>query len=303
MSHDSDLAPFGVTGRLVRLLPSEQLVEMYQRKCGMDVARHFVGIEALALYECGRTGMKYWRPGSVAGDARFYDELSRLWPDYYQTDRWEYEPARAAIGSSVKRVLEVGCGRGYFLRSLETVGHSGLGLELNHQAIVDKVTNLEVRAQDLQSLASTEPESFDVACSFQVLEHVTDPEAFIRGCIRAVRPGGLIILSTPNNEFPLHAEGGDAFDLPPHHLNHFTASTYEQIADHLSLELVDTRTQVERHPRRSVWVDSSHGFLEGGIRQALNAALLATLGARETAGHTLLAVLRKPFDATAAARD
>lgn len=187
----------------------------------------------------------------------------------------------------------MGCGRGYFLRSLEAGGHEAIGLELNDYAIANKLTKFEVRKQMLNELVEREPASFDAVCSFQVLEHVTDPGAFIRNCLRVVRPGGSIILSTPNYSFPLHRDGGDPFDMPPHHLNYFTEDTYRRIALAVDAEFISTKAELDRSPRRAVWVHDGQSRFERSSRRALNALLAATAGEGVALGHTLLAIIRR----------
>lgn len=266
-------SPFEAPARRVASMPIARLCDMYRRKCGIDVRASFGDLDEVALFECDATGMRFWRPASVAGDEAFYRRLSSLWPNYYRTDRWEYERARAALGTG-KRVVEIGCGRGYFLRSLERDGHAALGLELNGEAIQRKVTRFEVRRQMLDALAADEPGSFDAACSFQVLEHVVDPAALVRACVRAVRPGGLVILSTPNYDYPAHREREDPFDMPPHHLNHFTPEVFRRIAERVGLELVDVSVQ-----------PLAGGWLRRMLRR----------GAGEfRPGHTILTTLRTP---------
>jgi SAM-dependent methyltransferase len=264
---------------------------MYRKKCGIDVGRFFGEVRELDLYECTATGMRFWRPGQVAGPEEFYRLCSEAWPNYYRSERWEYEPARRAIGSG-RRVLEVGCGRGFFLRSLAARGNAVKGLELNADAISSKVTEGEVRRQLVEDLAAAEPASFDVVCSFQVLEHVVDPAGFIRACMALVRPAGLLLFSTPNNEFELHRTMGDAFDLPPHHLNHFTPATLRRIGERLGLSEIDVLTQTTRVPVRALPRAPAASPVTRLVRSAANAALRLAAGTREAPGHTLLAIYR-----------
>lgn len=286
--------PFDAPSARVGSISTSWLIQRYLEKAQVDVSRLFDDCEELELRECSVTGMRFWRPSSVAGDALFYAEMSRNWPDYYKVDRWEYSFARKAIGRSRRRVLEVGCGRGYFLRSLEVRGHHCVGLELNETAIAEKVTRYEIRRQALDELAIDDPCTFDFVCSFQVLEHVEDPAGFLRSCIRMLRPGGKLVLSTPNYDHPLHRMGGDPFDMPPHHLNHFTAESYCKLAERLDLQVVSIVPEVMEEPKLSVWVHEGQAAPTRIARTLLNRALrLGGLRDRRL-GHTILAVLRRP---------
>jgi len=264
---------------------------MYQKKCGYDASRHFQDLESINLFECEASGMRFWRPSRVAGDEQFYISLSELWPNYYKSERWEYEGARRAIGNNAARVLEIGSGRGYFLKSLETGGHSAVGLEMNREAISNKVTSFPIEPITLEDYSNQMAGRFDCVCSFQVLEHVPNPKAFLAAGVRLLRSGGKLIISTPNYEFPLHATAGDAFDLPPHHLNHFTPDTFRRIARNLGLELVSTESETIREQRVQVWLDDGHVGLARVVRSAIN-RLGSLLGSKDAVGHTLLAVLR-----------
>jgi SAM-dependent methyltransferase len=290
---DASLSPFGAPAVAVRSFDVEQLARMYEEKCGLDIRRHFAGLREITLFECTATGMRYWRPSSVAGDARFYEDISRLWKPYYRTDRWEYEGARAAIPGPRARVVEVGCGRGYFLRSLEPLGHEAIGLELNDAAIAQKVTKFEVCNQSLEVLARSEPASFDAVCAFQVLEHLVEPRLFIESCLQLLRPHGRIIVSTPNHDYPVLARYRDPFDLPPHHVNQFTVEVYTGIATAMGLRLVSTRTQPARVPRLQLEIDGESPPFEQRVRRAANGILRAIGGKKPGLGRNVLAVLEK----------
>lgn len=271
-------SPFGADADWIATLRTAQIADMYRRKCGVDITSCFGDLPEIHLFECTATGMRFWRPREIAGDEGFYRLLNEHWPTYYQTSRWEYPQVHQVLKATY-RVLEIGSGRGYFLQSIESKVGGAMGLELNREAIAQKETRFPIESRTLESVAAAEPERFDVVCSFQVLEHVTDPAGFMRAASDCLKPAGLLIVSTPNYDHPLRLNRQDAFDLPPHHLNHFNASSYRRIADRLGLELVKILEQPNVPWRLRNWDRLS------------SARLWRLLGRR---GDNLLTVLRKP---------
>lgn len=228
--------PFGKAHKIDEM-PVSTLEQMYADKCGAVLDLRERGIESLDLYECDSTGFLFWRPEEAAGDEEFYQDLSKKWPDYYRDWRWEYSAA-LSLTSATDRLLEIGCGRGYFLRSTEGRVASARGIEFNNEAIANKVTKWGVEPMKIEAMAASQPQSFDYICSFQVLEHVTDPASFIEGSLACLKPGGLLVYSTPNTQFGAHRRREDAFDLPPHHMNYFSHDSYRRIAARYGLQVV-----------------------------------------------------------------
>jgi len=231
-------SPFG--GKAVWRLayPVRKIKARYELRCGMDVSEYFQGVESIDLYECTRTGYLFWHPGSLAGDERFYQHLPSYLSDYYSTERWEYRKARRYL-SGAKKVLEVGCGQGWFLKSLETCGISGVGLEYNGEAISGKVTTCPMYKESVSSFSENHLGEFDAVCAFQVLEHIVAPREFIESCMASLRPGGLLLLSTPNHGRASLQAFEQAMDLPPHHMGYFNREIYRKIAGVMGLEFVE----------------------------------------------------------------
>ncbi len=278
--HSDIQGPFG-TARHIESVPAAVIAEMYRRKCGFDVSGHFQSRDTLDLYECNATGYRFWRPDSVAGDESFYEGLSHVWHDYYREWRWEYEHAMALLRPA-NRVLEIGCGRGYFLRLVQDRVARAVGLELNRDAIRAKVTRCEVIPALIEEFASGHARAFDAVCSFQVLEHVTDPASFIQNAATCVRPGGLLVFSTPNILHREFARRLDAFDLPPHHVGHFSTSVYRKIARKYGFTLRHVIEQGRFVPR------------EAGARALVKRALNTVHRGLYGPGPYLLAVFQIP---------
>jgi len=228
-------SPYGGSEELVEELPVGWLVYEYHKKSGIDVSDCFSGIEKISLYACSKTGYRYWKPFSIAGSESFYKTMASSTPEYYRSERWEYPIVRDLLKKEYD-VLDISCGQGFFLKSIEGMVRSGLGLEFSQYAIDNKVTTFPVRAAMIQDIAN-DNSKFDVVCSFQVLEHVVNPKEFIQGCLEVLKPGGKLVLSTPNYSSVTAQNKLDCWDLPPHHVGHYTEETYRNIGEMFGLKL------------------------------------------------------------------
>ena len=95
----------------------------------------------------------------------------------------------------------MGCGRGWLLSQALKRGWEVQGLELAGSADLHLLPELQGKVRFIGSeaeFASLEPESYDAICSYQVFEHLAQPAESIRAWTRALKPGGLLVLDTPN---------------------------------------------------------------------------------------------------------
>lgn len=95
-------------------------------------------------------------------------------------------------------VLDVGCGVGQVVRQLTEAGFEAHGVDVSRPNIV-RARQVSPRCQlyDGRTLPFADG-TFASAGALNVLEHVDEPEAFIRELVRVVAPGGKIVLSSPN---------------------------------------------------------------------------------------------------------
>lgn len=286
------LGPFGPS-TVVDSLPVAVIADMYRRKCGLDVSPDFGVLREIHLYECALTGLRFWRPIEIAGAEDFYRRISAHWPNYYRAERWEYGLAReASVGA--RSLLEVGCGRGYFLRQVESKVIEGQGIELNTDAIKNKVTKWPISAQQLANFAAENPGKFDFVCSFQVLEHVADPHLFLKYCLRCLKPGGKLCVSVPSYENVEHQLKSDAFDLPPHHINHFTRDTVLRISAHLGLTLEQDAVEPRRPVIPAATARTQSAFSYRVLARIARDALRVAYRLTREPGHTAVYILKKP---------
>jgi 2-polyprenyl-3-methyl-5-hydroxy-6-metoxy-1,4-benzoquinol methylase len=125
------------------------------------------------------------------------------------TRRWLHITRRELVGETIRtapvataeRALEVGPGSGVYLPILCSRFKSVTALDIEPAHIqalaglAGSLPNLDLSVGDVCKTAWHEP--FDLVLCSEVVEHVPDPGAFISGLGRAVRSGGILVLSTP----------------------------------------------------------------------------------------------------------
>ncbi|PZS14194.1 MAG: SAM-dependent methyltransferase [Pseudonocardiales bacterium] len=153
---------------------------------------------------------------------------------------------------SGRSVLEVGCGEGYGTALLSSVAETVLGVDYDERTVAHAAASYPQAAFVRANLAALPvlSASVDAVATLQVIEHVWNHPQFVKECLRVVRPGGLLIVTTPNRL--TFSPGLDA-PVNPFHAREFTA-----------VELVDLLS------RCGVDVESVFGLHAGARLRALD---------------------------------
>lgn len=205
------------------------------RKFNLDVVR------------CRQCGFVYANPRLAKDD---------LWTRYSSTYFWdEYLPSygvhdgrfdlrdfdiryHAMLAMVAARVpppgslFEIGAGAGFFLKAAERAGWTVAGTEILEAAIgfAGDRLGLELGREAAEQLAAPAG-SADVVAMFEVIEHLLDPRIVLEKVRSVLRPGGLVVLSTPNfNSLSRRALGaGWAVLSPAEHVYYFTKGSLRQL--------------------------------------------------------------------------
>ena len=118
----------------------------------------------------------------------------------YWFRRHEVVYRRLADRCADRDVLEAGCGEGYGADLIADVARSVIGLDYDDLTVAHVracYPRVDVRHGNLAALPLPEA-SVDVVVNFQVIEHLWDQPQFVAECARVLRPGGVLLMSTPN---------------------------------------------------------------------------------------------------------
>lgn len=175
-----------------------------------------------------------------------------------------------------KRVLDVGCGAGLLTEPLARLGGAVTGVDAAPENI--EAAKAHAAGQGLAidygagDIAALNLGAFDLITSMEVVEHVTDPSAFIDALAARLAPNGLLILSTPNRTAAsrlLLVEGAERIGMVPrgtHDWDKFLKpEELTLIVEAAGLEVIDT-TALSLSPAK--------GFKLGGS-DALNYLMTA----------------------------
>jgi 2-polyprenyl-3-methyl-5-hydroxy-6-metoxy-1,4-benzoquinol methylase len=234
--------------KLLYKISKQELIEKYKVESKIDITKFLATNEFISLYECESTGYRFFYPFDIAGDGDFYEKLEQI-PWYYANWKWDYDVAKNYISSNT-RVLDIGCGEGKFLSYLKSSkGCIVEGLELNEHALKIAVkNNISVFNQTIQEYSNLNKENYDVVTLFQVLEHISNVDEFLKSAIEVVRPKGLLIIAVPNNDpYYLKYEKDHFLNLPPHHMGWWNKGSLEKIAQIYNLELIKIVKQPLEH--------------------------------------------------------
>lgn len=143
------------------------------------------------------------------------------------------------------KLLDVGCGAGRFLNRMRKRGWDVEGVDFDPQAArkVSERYAIKTHVGDLVACALP-AESFDVITMSQAVEHLFDPRANLKECLRILKPGGLLVMTTPN----VASRGAAMFGAfwrgwePPRHLHLFSVASLRQLTEGAGFAVIEARS-------------------------------------------------------------
>ncbi len=167
-----------------------------------------------------------------------------------------------ALAANPASAVEIGCGVGDFLACLDAAGIPTFGTDVSDRAL--ELARSHLRHSRLSHGIFTRNtfanQRFDLAASFEVIEHVSLVRSFLDEIFASINPGGLLLLTTPNYDSRLTwlDIAHDPRSGPPIHVTYWNAASLRAAL----LQAGFSSVKIERHsiPLRSArragnWLD------------------------------------------------
>jgi 2-polyprenyl-3-methyl-5-hydroxy-6-metoxy-1,4-benzoquinol methylase len=148
-----------------------------------------------------------------------------------------------------ERVLDVGCGEGWFAAELASAGVEVVGIDVAEEPLRRaraRHPDLDMRIVDAEGPWPFKDASFDVVWAGETIEHVADTAGWLSEVRRVLRSGGGLLLSTPAHgrlamlRLALSGRAFDAhFDPRADHLRFYTSRTLTRLLEDFGFEDVE----------------------------------------------------------------
>lgn len=113
-----------------------------------------------------------------------------------------------------KRLLDIGCGGGLISEPMARLGADVTGMDADANAIMAAKAHADAQGLNInyrigmpEDLLADKTPAFDIVLALEIIEHVTDADAFIAMCAKLLKPGGTLICSTLNRTLSSYALG------------------------------------------------------------------------------------------------
>lgn len=186
------------------------------------------------------------------------------------------------------RVLDIGCGRGYFLLACRKRNYEVEGIDISAAAAayVRSTLKIPVHVGPINKITLADT-AFDVVTMWHSLEHTSDPNVYLQKARRWLKEDGILVVDVPNHE------GYDArkmrrnwsqWDLPFHHY-HFTPRSLAALLEKNGFEIIRRKSYLSEHVKEKLQKAAIPGALARIIARFYTGGSYAVVARKKDAIH------------------
>ncbi|MCU0396030.1 MAG: class I SAM-dependent methyltransferase [Chitinophagaceae bacterium] len=208
---------------------------------------HTVSHQTFAVWECNHCRVRFTQHVPAAESIGPYyqseDYISHSDTDkglvskiYKLARRFTLRGKRVLVqqvsGRQQGTLLDVGCGTGAFLHTMQAAGWQVTGLEPDGGARTRAFQLYGLQVQEASLIYRLPDAQYDVITLWHVLEHIHDLHGYWEQFARLLRPGGTLLIAVPNftsRDASEYQQYWAAYDVP-RHLYHFSPQSMQQLA-------------------------------------------------------------------------
>lgn len=185
--------------------------------CGTEENRHYKKVEGYSLVRCVKCGLVYLKASAFdqkgfLDDAKTglgnkekekveYWSFPALYMKYDKVFLRFFDERLKRIrkyNKSVKSMLDVGCGYGFWMDYAKKQGIDPEGIDLSSEAVAFATKTLNQRAYKEEAMCFNAENTYDLIMMFDILEHLEDPNAALAKYREMLSKGGLLYIQVPN---------------------------------------------------------------------------------------------------------
>ncbi len=202
-----------------------------------------------------------------------------------EDDYWSIRASLEGL-SPAAAIIEIGSGLGYLTYALRKAGFDAIGMDISGVAVASATARFGPFYQeaDLQDWSVRCAGAYDLVIMSELIEHVPDPAAMLQMAAQLLKPGGRLVITTPNkSNYPDWVLWET--EAPPIHLWWFSETSMRVLAQQTGLEVsfVDFSPFNLKHPESPLPVMGRNQPTFGAMLDAANRPL--SKKARRRADH------------------